>query len=165
MKKFSVLPGLLLTASVVVVLFISCQKEQTATPEEVVTPSSEKVVGVAGGGSYAGSIKPSYAAALAANYMKKFGTDDDQTQSVAFSAKDLVAFINGLKAKYKSDIIYVNFGVYGRGALPVNSKDYGRLTVFFTGDKISATRGSSRTDGIEDDSVSDEFLNHGSMFP
>ncbi|HEY1018787.1 MAG TPA: hypothetical protein VGE25_07310, partial [Sediminibacterium sp.] len=78
-------------------------------------------------------------------------------------AKDLIAFINGLQAKYKSDVIYVNFGVYGRGALPVSSKDYGRLTVFFTGNKIPAPAITRRTDGIGD--PLDEFLNHGQLVP
>jgi len=125
------------------------------------------MVGVSGSGAYAGSIKPSYASALAANYIKQYGSDDNQTQSVAFSAKDLIAFLNGLQTKYKSDIIYVNFGVYGKGALPVNSKDYGRLTVFFTGNKIPAPTSSLHNNGILDnlDDVLDEFLNHGSMLP
>jgi hypothetical protein len=165
MKKFSLLPGLVLTASVVLVFLISCQKEQAAAPVEPVQAASENIVGIAGSGSYPGSINPSYAAALAANYVKKYGDDDDQTQSVAFSAKDLIAFISGLKTKYKSDIIYVNFGVYGRGALPLKSKDYGRLTVFFTGDKISSANNGRKTDGNDTTVLSDVFLNHGQIFP
>lgn len=163
MKKFSSLTGLC-TMLVFASVMVSCQKEQAATNDSTANTSTENanVVGVAGSGPYAGSISISYADALAANYAKKYN-DDNQTKYVAFNAKDLVAFINNLQAKYKSDIIYVNFGVYGKGALPVDSKDYGRLTVFFTGNKIPAPSASRRTDGI--DNTTDEFLNHGGLVP
>lgn len=158
MKKLVFLFG---TIMLVTVLFSSCQKEQTAATEDTAA-TSERVVGVAGTGPYEGSINAGYAASLAANYAKKFG-GDDQTLRVEFKAKDLIAFINGMQAKYKSDIVYVNFGVYGRGAQPVNPKDYGRLTVFFTGNKIPAPAATRRTDGIGD--PLDEFLNHGQIYP
>lgn len=167
MKKFSFLSAAVLLSSIVVVLLISCQKEQSVTSNDPAMNATEEThtVALSGSGPYSGSIKPSYASSLAANYAKKYGSDEDQTQSVAFSAKDLVAFINGLQAKYKSDIIYVNFGVYGKGALPVKSKDYGRLTVFFTGNKINAVN-DRRNNGIADDvSANDEFLNHGNLTP
>lgn len=158
MKKLVFLLG---TIMFVTVLFISCQKEQAAATEDTAA-TSERVVGVAGNGPYEGSINAGYAASLAANYAKKFG-GDDQTLRVEFKAKDLIAFINGIQAKYKSDIIYVNFGVYGKGAQPVNPKDYGRLTVFFTGNKIPAPSATRRTDGLGD--PLDEFLNHGGLVP
>jgi len=158
MKKLVFLLG---TIMLVTVLFSSCQKEQAASTEDTAA-ASERVVGVAGNGPYEGSINAGYAASLAANYAKKFG-GDDQTLRVEFKAKDLIAFINGIQAKYKSDIIYVNFGVYGKGAQPVNPKDYGRLTVFFTGNKIPAPSATRRTDGLGD--PLDEFLNHGGLVP
>jgi hypothetical protein len=163
MKKFSFHTTLLLV-SMVVVIFSSCQKEQAA-----VTPEAEVVEGrgvaAAGVGPYSGSINSNYAQSLAANYYKKYGSDDKSSQSVAFSAKDLIAFINSLKTKYKSDIIYVNFGVYGKGAAPVSAKDYGRLTVFFTGNNMpGSTAGGRRSDGAADDlNYTDQFLNHGGL--
>ena len=170
MKKFSFLSGAVLLSAGVVVLLASCQKEQTiVSNEENATAAATEnthIVALSGSGPYAGSIKKSYAASLAANYQKKYGDDDDQAQYVAFSAKDLVAFINGLQTKYKSDIVYVNFGVYGKGALPIKSKDYGRLTVFFTGNKITGSNSNRRNDGVADDELSnDEFLNHGNIWP
>ena len=168
MKKNSIFSSTLLLVTVFAVIFTSCKKEQSAaTGDTNATASAENnhMVAVSGSGSYAGSIKASYASALAANYAKQYGSDNNQTQSVAFSATDLIAFLNGLKNKYKSDIIYVNFGVYGKGALPLNSKDYGRLTVFFTGNKIPAPSASRRNDDIGDDGSMDDYLNHGSMLP
>lgn len=158
MKKLVFLFG---TIMLVTVLFSSCQKEQVTATEET-TANSERVVGVAGTGPYEGSINAGYAASLAANYAKKFG-GDDQTVRVEFKAKDLIAFINGMQAKYKSDIVYVNFGVYGKGAQPSNPKDYGRLTVFFTGNRIPAPSSNLRANGIGD--PLDEFLNHGGLVP
>lgn len=158
MKKLVFLLG---TIMLVTVLFSSCQKEQAAVTEDAAA-TSERVVGVAGTGPYEGSINAGYAASLAANYAKKFG-DDGQALRVEFKAKDLIAFINGMQAKYKSDIVYVNFGVYGRGAQPTNPKDYGRLTVFFTGNRIPAPSSTRRNDGIGD--PLDEFLNHGQIYP
>jgi len=159
MKKLVFLLG---TIMLVTVLFSSCQKEQAAATEDTAA-TSERVVGVAGNGPYEGSINPGYAASLVMNYAKKYGNDDQQSLRVEFKAKDLIAFINGLQTKYKSDIVYVNFGVYGKGALPVNPKDYGRLTVFFTGNKIPAPSTTRRNDGLGD--PLDEFLNHGGIYP
>lgn len=157
MKKLVLLFG---TMMLVTVFFSSCQKEQTVaeTPEAA---NESNIVGVAGVGPYEGSITPSYAASLAANYVDKYG---NKSIRVEFKAKDLVAFINGLQAKYKSDIVYVNFGVYNEKNAPaVSSKDNGKLTVFFTGNKIPAPYSSRRTDGSSDGT--DEFLNHGGIYP
>ena len=167
MKKFTFFPGSALLILVVGLLFLSCQKEQSSVTDEtakVASSESNNIVGVAGTTSWAGSIDPAYAASLAANYLKKYGEDDNQTQSVAFSAKDLIAYIANLQNKYKSDIVYVNFGVYGQGAKPVNAKDWGRLTVFFTGNKIPAPNSVIKNDGTSD-TAPDGFLNHGQLTP
>lgn len=154
-----------------IALFVSCQKEQSSVtnPENNAVSSLQegRVTGVTGAGPYAGSIQSSYAAALADNYVKKF---NGQTQSVAFKTKDLIAFLTNLQNKYKSDVIYVNFGVYGKGAAPVSSKDYGKLTVFFTGSK-AATTGNKRVDEAstqdpnDPNSSNDQYLNHGGIWP
>jgi hypothetical protein len=160
MKKFILFPGSLLMVGLMVFALSACQKEQNAATAQTNSVASEStVVGVAGSGKYAGSIQPSYAAALASNFAHEYGT---KTVSVAFSAKDLVGFINNLQAKYKSDIIYVNFGRYGEGAPAVNPRDNGRLTVFFTGNNMPTTTGGRRSDGVTAD---DEFLNHGGLVP
>lgn len=160
MKKFSLLKATLICMAVV--LFAACQKDHDKTTEPPVIASSLNegaVNGVAGTGPFAGSIKNNYAAALAANYAKKF---DGQTQYVAFPAKDLIAFLTNLQTKYKSDIIYVNLGVYGKDAAPVNNKDWGKLTVFFSGNH-TGNSGARRTD--DDPTDPDLYLNHGGVGP
>lgn len=171
MKKFSFISATVVMAAAVVLL-VSCQKDQVSTTDDsqnnnIVSGSEGAVVGSAGIGRYAGSIPSSYAVSLASNYSKKYGDDDTQAQSVAFSAKDLIAFIQGLQTKYKSDVIYVNFGVYGKGAVPVSSKDWGKLTVFFTGNKIpgNSSNGTRRDDDTNLTPDPDQFLNHGQIFP
>ncbi len=146
-------------------LLTACQKEQSTTTAESNAVTSENVVsGVVANGSFEGSIAPSYAAALAYNYNKKYDDDDDNiTQYVAFDANALKAFITNLQTKYKSKIVYVNFGVYGKGAPAPKGKDNGRLTVFFTGDKIASPVSGGRRNGIAD--ATDEFLNHGNVLP
>lgn len=161
MKKFSFLSSVLLLIVVVTFLFAGCQKESAATDNGVSSTSESATVrGVAGSGPFAGSINGSYAAALQANFEKKYD-DDRQSLRIAFSAKDLAAFIANLQAKNKSDIIYVNFGVYGKGAPAPNSKDNGRMTVFFTGNNTGRNSGNVQVDadGTED------MLNHGDIFP
>jgi len=144
------------------VFLAACQKDQGAVSKETPAASSENtIVGVAG--SQGEGVTPSYAGALAYNYSRKYN-EDNQAQYVVFDAATLSKFIATLQSKYGSTKIYVNFGVYGKGAPAVNSKDNGRLTVFFTGDKIPAPTTGRRNDGIISDVV-DEFLNHGNIYP
>ncbi len=161
MKKFSNIYSALLTAVIVMVVFAACQKEQSTVTQETAAVSSEQtqLIGVAGSGGE--GVTSSYAAALASNYYRKYD-DDDQAQYVVFDAATLSKFIAKLQAK-GSTKIYVNFGVYGKNAPALNSKDNGRLTVFFTGDKIPAPSSRRGGDGI--DESTDEFLNHGSIYP
>ena len=163
MKKFSIHLNAILVALVVVVVFIACQKEQsTVTDETAVVTDNNHVMGTSGFGSFAGSISGSYAGTLAKNYADEYH-EANQSQYVAFSAKDLDAFIRNYYAAPKStDIVYVNFGVYGKGAPAVDVKDNGRLTVFFTANKPN-TSGNSRRFGVDDSS--DAYLNHGSIYP
>lgn len=166
MKKFSLsttLKGLL--AVIALTAFSACQKEQSPSANSASTGSETMQVGVAGAGNYAGSINPGYASALASNYSSHYGSSQTQTQYVSFSAKDLESFIHNLRVKYHSDQIYVNFGVYGQGAPAVNSKDNGRLTVFFTGNNLPGNSSGSRSDNGMTTTSTDEFLNHGELVP
>ena len=164
MKKFSTISGALLSAVMVIVVFAACQKEQAPVSQETAAvPSDEtRIVGVAG--SQGQGVSPTYAAALAANYADKYNDNGRQSQYVVFDAAALSKFITNLQTKYGSTKIYVNFGVYGKGAQALNSKNNGKLTVFFTGDKIPTPSSRRSTNGLLDD-VLDEFLNHGEIFP
>ena len=162
MKTNSFIGSVLLLSIIVACLFLACQKEQNTVATATDGGSGERTntIGVAGTGTFQGTIDASYAAALKANYLQKYG-EDHQTLQVAFSAKDLAAFIQLLQTKHKSDIIYVNFGVYGQGAPAPTSKDKGRMTVFFTGNNISKPSGNVHTDGSD----GAEYLNHGQIYP
>ncbi len=165
MKKFSFISSVLLLTAVVVFLLIGCQKETSSSEEPTsVTSDNTPIKAVASGGNYAGTISNNYADALRKNYISKFSDDDNDRKlalQVAFSAKDLAAFISALQAKNNADIIYVNFGVYGRGAPALDSKNNGRLTVFFTGNSNL----SVKTNGVSDAQSDEQSLNHGQIFP
>jgi len=164
MKKFSFIGGSVLFALVVVFVFMACQKEQSTVATDTPSGSESAVIhGTSSNGPFDGSINGTYADALAKNFAKKYD-DDDQTLQIAFSAKDLSAFIASLQTKYKSDIIYVNFGLYGKNAAAPNNKDNGRMTVFFTGNHMPKSTGNTRGNGLAV-SNTDAFLNHGQIFP
>jgi hypothetical protein len=160
MKKFSIVTSALLLFAVIGLLFMACQKEQAAVTTDEANSENTNIKRTAGSGGFQGSIDGSYAASLARNFEKKYD-EDNQVLRVAFSAKDLAAFIAGLQTKQSSDIIYVNFGVYGKGAPAPNPKNNGRMTVFFTGNNLQRSTGNQRTDGT----TSDESLNHGDLLP
>jgi hypothetical protein len=162
MKKNLPTGGMLLSAVMVMVIFCACQKDQSPVSQETAATSSEEahIVGVSG--SLGEGITPSYAGSLASNYNKKYNEEGSQAQYVVFDAAVLSKFIANLQSKYGATKIFVNFGVYGKGASAPNSKDDGRLTVFFTGDKIPAP--SSRR-GNDAAATTDEFLNHGNIYP
>lgn len=162
MKKFSNISGALLTAVLVMVVFAACQKDQSPVTQDTAAVSSEQtqLVGVAG--SSGEIVSGNYAAALQSNYYRKFNDDDNKSQYVAFDAATLSKFIAKLQAS-GSTKIYVNFGVYGKGSPAPNSKDNGKLTVFFTGSKVPSPSSRYRGDGSSLDG--EDFLNHGEMFP
>ncbi len=166
MKKISFISSVLLLVLVVTFLFVGCQKE-SAVAEETTTADAESVAikSEAGNGSFAGSIDNSYAEALQKNFTTKYN-GKDQTLQVAFSAKDLAGFISNLQKKNKADIIYVNFGVYGKGAPAPKWTDNGRLTVFFTGNNNKKKNsGNVRTNDDDNSEKESQSLNHGEMFP
>jgi hypothetical protein len=166
MKKFSFLPGTLILSMALFMLLAGCAKEQTATTEDPAATSSDanNIAGVSGFNTpLPGSVDPAYAAALAANYK---AANLNTSLKVAFSTKDLIEFLKVQQGKYKSSIIYVNFGVYGQGAhSPKGNRYDGRLTVFFTGNGLPSREGSSNRDGLTLGDPIDEFLNHGDLLP
>jgi hypothetical protein len=165
MKKFSFISSVFVLTVVVGFLFIGCQKETTTADDSTINNSENtNIKAISGNGIFAGSIDNAYGDALRSNYINKFDQGDGKlTLQVAFSAKDLAAFINTLQTKNNADIIYVNFGVYGRNAWAPNRKDNGRLTVFFSGNK-PRQNGEIKTNGVAAEAES-ESLNHGAAIP
>lgn len=158
MKKNLSIGSILLSVVTMMVVLSACQKEQLTVTQETTAVSSEQTK-IVGTNLLPGEVTAAYAAALASNYAKVYHKGN-QTQYVVFKADDLIAFINSLKTKGATNI-YVNFGVYGKGALAVDPKDNGRLTVFFTGNKIPAPASGPRNDASGDE----EYLNHGGLVP
>jgi hypothetical protein len=169
MKKFSFL-SIALLLLMAAFSFSACQKDQSPVADQTtgnsVAGETNSISAVQGYGAstFAGSIAPTYAESLAANYADKYD-DRDQAQYVEFSSKDLAGFIANMRAR-GSTSIFVNFGVYGKGAKPDQSKDWGRLTVFFTGQKptIKSPSSDRRNFAVQDLST-DDFLNHGTIYP
>jgi hypothetical protein len=159
MKKFSFLSSVFLLVMVIAFLFIGCQKESAVSEEEPKVTSSENVTinnNVAG--SLPGSIDRNYADALQNNFKERY-SGKNQTLKVSFSAKDLISFITNLQKSNNTDVIYVNFGVYGKGAPAPDWKNNGRMTVFFSGNS-NKNSGAIKTNDI-DDGPKDAYLNHG----
>ena len=164
MKKFSLVISPALLVLFIAFLFMACQKEQSPVATDTPSGSESAIInGGASNGPFEGSINSLYAASLQNNFAKKYD-DDNQTLRVAFSAKDLLAFISSLQKKYQSDIIYVNFGVYGKGAIAPFPKDDGRMTVFFTGNNLpKSSVNAPKGNGL--DPSTDDYLNHGNIYP
>ena len=137
MKKYSLKRSPLLIGTLVALLFMACQKEQSsAGTDSAATMQANGVTLVSGNGVFAGTIDASYADALAKNFATRYNKPN-QTLRIAFSSKDLISFLQTLQSKQKSNTIYVNFGLYGGAAPAPDSKDDGRMTVFFTGNNLS----------------------------
>ncbi len=157
MKKLSLIGKVAVTMSLVVCL-MACQKQQEATVEA----TDENIIqNAAGTGKPSGEINRDDAAELSETFKK---TGCGGTEYVAFKIKDLQIYLNNLQAKYKSDVVYVNFGVYTKKTAP--TKDLvGRTTIFFSGNnKKKSLGGIVKTNDLAELDFSD-YLNHGQVYP
>ena len=163
MKKFSFSVSMLFLATTVAFLFMACQKEQTpATAEETAATESNNIVGVSGG-AIPGLISTSSADASRAAYLKQ--ADKGETEYIEFEIKDLLEYLKAMKAKYKSDAVYVNFGVYDSKTVPNGNKSYvGRKTVFFSVNNKKKSGGNIVVNDDGDPEGPNE-LNHGTIWP
>ncbi len=157
MKKIPLIGNIALILLLAVCL-VACQKQQDAT----VQATDENIIqNAAGTGTPSGNIDRDDAEDLAESF-KKSGTGG--TEYVAFKIKDLQLFLNNIQTKYKSDVVYVNLGVYTEKTAP--SKNLvGRTTVFFSGNnKKKSLGGIVKTNDLADLDFSD-YLNHGQIYP
>lgn len=149
----------------VATLFVACQKEQNGLSKENETASAnENVNGVAvNAKDISGLITSDAADEMRDEFLKKYGKNS--TQYVAFSAKDLANYLALVTKKYKSDSIYVNFGVYNKKTATSKANE-GKLTIFFMGKNQNTKTGNIKTQAVDEgDDTSSNYLNHGGIYP
>ena len=144
----------------------ACQKDQ----EEITDPTVEntfdesKISGQASGSNIRGLISKEAAERMGATFNETYKSVNT-SQYVAFSTKDLGNYMDLIRKKYKSDSVYVSFGVYDQKTA-VKKSDIGRITVFFMGKNNNTKTGNIKSQSVEDglDDASNYF-NHGSIWP
>lgn len=168
MKKYFTMKflGVLLIAAAV----SSCQKDQgensltqTSSAQEEGSVSGQAVAA----NNISGLISEASGEELRENYHNKNARSGNETEYVAFSVKDLSNYLALIRSKYKSDSIYVSFGVYTEKTA-VSKKDIGRTTIFFMGKNNVSKAGKIRSqDDTEDDGTGfgSNYLNHGTIYP
>lgn len=143
---------------------LSCQKDQ-GNPDNLETGAKDeaKISSQAvNGANIRGLISKEAAERMGQNFNQTYKSTNS-TEYVAFSVVDMSNYLQQLKDKYKSDSVYVSFGVYDEKTA-VNIKDIGRTTVFFMGKNNNKTSGNIRSQDALDDGSSNYF-NHGSIWP
>ncbi|MGL4359747.1 MAG: hypothetical protein ACRCSM_04600 [Sediminibacterium sp.] len=165
MKKVFTNKGLWLVLALSAAI-ISCSKNDTETAK-LQNQSDNSELSVRGNAAtpISGLISQETAERMQDAFERKYSSAN-ATEYVAFSIKDLDNYIQQLKSQYKSDSVYVSFGVYDEKTA-VNKKDIGRITVFFLGKNNNAVkkgdiRGQDVTLG---DGSGSNYLNHGSIWP
>lgn len=164
MKKISFSVSMFALAATVAFLFMACQKEQSPASTDQAATESNTIVGV-NGGSIPGLISTVSSDALRAAYIKANGSNS--SQYIQFQIQDLINYLNAMKQKYNSDLVYVNFGVYDANTVPAGKTDYiGRQTVFFSVNNKKKSGGNIVVNGDGDaDPQNPDELNHGTIFP
>ena len=141
----------------------SCQKDQeaaeTSTSAREVTRISSQAVN---GTNIRGLISKETADRMSETFNQTYKSTNS-TQYVAFDINDMSNYLQQLKDKYKSDSVYVSFGIYDEKTA-VNQTDIGRITVFFMGKNNTKPNGNIRSQSSDSDTLSN-YLNHGSIWP
>jgi hypothetical protein len=158
----------LLTVSIVFagLTLVSCHKaqEDAIDPTKVENAVDEgNISAQAVGNSIKGLITKEAAESMSQKFNETYKSANT-SQYVAFSIKDLGNYLDKLKRNYKSDSVYVSFGVYDEKTA-VKKSDIGRITVFFMGKNLNTKSGNIKAqavDGIDDGS---NYLNHGTIWP
>jgi hypothetical protein len=142
----------------------SCQKEQEPADESANSGRDESKISsqAVNGTNIRGLISKETAERMAETFNQAYKTKNG-TEYVAFAVNDMSNYLLQLKEKYKSDSVYVSFGVYD-AKTAVNKADIGRITVFFMGKNNNKSTGNIRSQSTEDDGSSNYF-NHGSIWP
>lgn len=169
MKKLTYTKSL--SAVLFALLFLAaCTKDENETAK-LQSESDDAEMNIQGNAVGAaninGLISKDAADRMQTAFNAKYGVSNG-TEHVAFSVKDLNNYVQELKRKYKSDSIYVSFGVYDEKTA-VNKKDVGRITVFFFGKNNNPKKGTGniKSQEAEDDGTGSgsNYFNHGTIWP
>ena len=165
MKKYFNFRMLTVLIGIASLSLVSCQKAQEEANDPTVenTVNEGNISAQATGNTIRGLISKEAAESMSQKFSETYKSANT-SQYVAFSTKDLNNYLDQLKRNYKSDSVYVSFGVYDEKTA-VKKSDIGRITVFFMGKNMNTKTGNIKTqaaDGLEDGS---NYLNHGTIWP
>jgi hypothetical protein len=166
MKKISFLSSVFLLVVVVTFLFIGCQKESAVSEEETTIATSsdaEKITATVNGTQeIIGLVSKDDAEKMAEAFAKRH--PEVITKSVGYSTKNMIAFLSTLLVKYKSDSVFVYYGLYDKETAPKPSY-IGKSTIFFMG-KNKGKKASGNIQLLEDETTekSSNYLNRGEVF-
>lgn len=165
MKKY--FNSRLLTISVVIasLTLVSCQKAQEVATDPTVenAVNESKISAQAVGSTIRGLISKETAEQMGEKFNETYKSDNS-SQYIAFSIKDLSNYLDLLNRKYKSDSVYVSFGVYDEKTA-VKKTDIGRVTVFFMGKNKNTKTGNIKSQNTDDEDEGSNYFNHGSIWP
>ncbi len=144
---------------------VSCQKAQEDTIDPTVENAFDEgnISAQAVGNTIRGLISKEAAEQMGEKFNETYKSANS-SKYVAFSIKDLGNYLDQLKKSYKSDSVYVSFGIYDEKTA-VKKTDIGRITVFFMGKNMNTKTGNIKTqavDGLDDGS---NYFNHGNIWP
>jgi hypothetical protein len=96
-----------------VLTFSACQKEQEEATDPAVENTFDEgnISGQATANNISGLITRDAAERMAKKFNETYKTSN-ASQYVAFSTKDLGNYMDLIRKKYKSDSVYVSFGIY-----------------------------------------------------
>jgi hypothetical protein len=166
MKKYFNNKILTLTMLAIVLTFSACQKEQEEATDPAVENTFDEgnISGQATANSISGLITRDAAERMAKKFNETYKTSN-ASQYVAFSTKDLGNYMDLIRKKYKSDSVYVSFGIYD-AKTAVKKSDIGRITVFFMGKNNNTKTGNIKSQAADDQTdESSNYFNHGNIWP
>jgi hypothetical protein len=165
MKKYFNNKMLIITSLAIAVTLSACQKDQDVTDPTVENKFDEgNISAQAANNTIRGLISREAAERMGEKFNETYKAEN-ASKYVAFSIKDLGNYLDQLKRNYKSDSVYVSFGIYDEKTA-VKKSDVGRVTVFFMGKNRNTKTGNIRSQAAED--VLDDgsnYFNHGTIWP
>jgi hypothetical protein len=165
MKKYFTTKSLAI--AIISIAAISCQKDngETSLTQSANANAERAITGQAIGGYDINGLITEEAGEKMRDNFGKSNKNGKATEYVAFAVKDLSNYLAQLKTTYKSDSVYVSFGIYD-DKTAVNKKDVGRVTIFFVGKNKVSKKGNIRSqDEVFDPTGGSNYFNHGSIWP